>query len=353
MTQKQNILWALLTKAEIVEGDRPRSQNINSPWYIKSLLAISGWLGALFLLGFIILAFNSFLEEQAACFVISILLFASAYAVLRTPKNEFFEHLALALSLAGQALFCWALSINSFDINSWLTIALVQVILVYFMPSFLHRLFSTLFAITAFEMALISSGQPYILGSIIIFPTTWLCLHEFNFVNHFKRLNGITYGFFIATIALNSQQFLSLDLYYLVTTNNQELLSTPLWLGQGLFVLAALFTAQQLLQQYQVNLFTRLSITVLIVTCILAIISLNAPGIMIGLMVILLGFSQSNKVLLGTGVISLLTYCSSYYYFMAETLLFKAGVLFTFAAVTLLLRMVLIKTAHLLTVKDK
>jgi hypothetical protein len=134
MTTSMAIFWEKLQQVNLVQGKNPTHDTVHSPWFIKLLLAISGWLGAIFLLGFILLAVHSLLEEPITAFMLSIPLFISAYLILRAPNNEFYEHLALALSLAGQGLF--VLSIFEWDSVEliWLSVGILQALLTYFMP---------------------------------------------------------------------------------------------------------------------------------------------------------------------------------------------------------------------------
>ncbi len=69
-----------------------------------------------------------------------------AHKILSAPNNEFYEHLALAISLSGQALFVRSVIEWESSALVWLIVAVSQVLLAYYMPSFLHRVFSTLFA---------------------------------------------------------------------------------------------------------------------------------------------------------------------------------------------------------------
>ncbi len=52
MSRTGEDLWGSLLKAGLVEGQPPATDTIESPWYVKAILAFSGWLAAIFLLGF-------------------------------------------------------------------------------------------------------------------------------------------------------------------------------------------------------------------------------------------------------------------------------------------------------------
>ena len=81
----------------------------------------------------------------------------------------------------------------------------------------------------------------------------------------------------------------------------------------------------------------------LLVTVAVTAVSLEASGIATGLLVILLGYSNGNRVLVGLGIAALLFYSSAYYYTLQTTLLIKSGVLAATGAMLLLARWVVLK----------
>jgi len=56
-------------------------------------------------------------------------------------------------------------------------------------------------------------------------------------------------------------------------------------------------------------------------------LSVEAPGIATGLMIVLLGYAAANRVLAGIGLAALVFYLSAYYYTLEESLLYKSAVL--------------------------
>ena len=102
-------LWGRLQEARLVIGDKPERGEVESPWYVKTLLAFSGWLASIFVFAFLGLAFNSLFDSTPACLVVGGLMILGAFYILRLPKSEFYEHLGLAISLAGQALIAIAI----------------------------------------------------------------------------------------------------------------------------------------------------------------------------------------------------------------------------------------------------
>ena len=351
MTGKTSTLWIKLEEADLVQGEAPKITSINSPWYIKVLLAVSGWLGAIFLLGFLFGAFASFLESPAASFFMSIPLLLIAHRILGTPNNEFYEHLALAISLSAQALF--VRSVIEWESTGliWFTVGIFQVLLAYFMPSFLHRVFSTIFAAISFAVSLSIIGAPQLFGSLLIFPTVWLCLNEFRFANQYKRIKGVMYGLVISTLLLKCSHIFGADFENLLLSVNETIIQLPSWVSYSIYISAIIFASWQLLISNNVVISSKLAKLVLLFTCILGFVTFKAPGLGVGLIVLVLGFAHSNRVLSGLGVISLLVYSSAYYYMMEETLLFKSGILLVVGILMLSCRLLMAKTIPLL--KDK
>jgi len=145
-------LWSNLLAAGLVEGTAPESIEPTSPWYVKTLLAFSAWLAALFLLGFIGTAFFSVIENRLASLITGGVMIFAAFKLLNAPRSEFYEHLSLALSLAGQVQVTWAIIKFTDGLSSgassapWLLIALLQTGLAIVMPNFTHRVFSAFIA---------------------------------------------------------------------------------------------------------------------------------------------------------------------------------------------------------------
>ncbi len=346
MTTSMAKFWEKLQQADLVQSEKPKKDTIDSPWFVKLLLAISGWLGAIFLLGFLLLALHSLLEEPTMAFILSIPLFISAYLILRAPNNEFYEHLALALSLAGQGLFVLAI----FEWDSveliWLSVAILQALLTYFMPSFLHRIFSTIIAIFCIAIGFSSHGAIQLVASIIIFPAVWFCLHEFVFTHHYKRVKGLMYGLIISMLILNCSHIFNRDLSALFFATSDMNIQIPLWFCHLTYVLAIVFTSWQLLCTTKINIKKPLFHIIVFLSFLFAVATFKAPGMGVGLVVLLLGFAHKNRVIFALGVISLLIYSSAYYYVMAETLLFKSALLFLVAALLLISRL-LLRTKYL------
>lgn len=339
MSRHTQTLWLQLQAHGLVDGELPLSDHDRSPWYIKVLLGFSGWLAAIFLMGFVGVGLEFIIKDPAASFITGIIMIAIAFAVLRIPKNEFVEHLALAISLAGQG---WVL-FSLFDFMDgqyggvWFLIGLVELFLALLMPNFVHRVFSSFAAAIAFSIALIYGDTPYLFSGVIMFAAAWLWLHEFNYPQQLQKIQATAYGLVLALIPLKG-----------TTLFGQEMLSwnyryseiqpwTQPWMGEVLTGMVTLFVVYTLLQRYTRDVLQRIPLFILGGTLILCLVSLEARGLTVGMTILILGFANSNRVLMGLGIISLLFYISTYYYLLDTSLLNKSFSLIAIGIVLLAL----------------
>lgn len=338
MNSKTHELWEKLNQAGVIERKPPIAGTTESPWYVKVLLAFSGWLAAIFLLGFIGVGFKFVLNNSTTAFIIGSLMIGGAFTILRIPKNEFVEHLALAISMAGQALVVFAI----FDVENhnekvaWLLVALLELPLAILMPNFVHRAFSSFVAAFALSLTMPYSGWPYLVSGLIMLLAALCWLNELRSPRHMKKRQAIGYGLVLALISLKGLALFGFRTiyYWRASQTKDELWSQP-WIGEVLTGSVTLFVVWYLLKRYGRSISERLSITTLLVTLIFCAVSFKVQGITVGMVIMLLGFAGSNRVLLGLGILSLLFYISSYYYLLDTTLLAKSLNLFVVGLVLL------------------
>jgi len=342
MNQTIKSTWKTLCGAGIVSGDAPNIEYTDSPWYVKVLLAFSGWLASLFLFGFLAVGFETILKSSLSAFITGGIVIGGAYLVLRIPKNEFVEHIGLALSLAGQALIAWAIY-KAFRYDYavvWGLVATAQILLAIVMPNFIHRVFSAYLSSFAFSMSLFNVGVPYIFSSVVMFVVAWLWLNEFRFVQHMQKMRAIAYGLVLALVQLKGSMLFG-GVWEVSGKRSVEWIEP--WMSEVLASIVILYVVWLLLKRYSEHLSNSMITMALIGTLLLCAASMEATGITAGITIILLGFSSSNRVLLGIGIASLLFYISAYYYLLDITLLDKSFVLFGVGAILLLARWLMLK----------
>ena len=343
MSQTSEV-WNTLQENGLVFGDEPEKAEPDSPWYVKTLLAFSGWLASIFVLVFLGIAFSALFDSPSTCFIVGGLMIAAAFYILRLPKSEFYEHLGLALSLAGQALIIIAL-FKITDKNqalAWALSAAFQMVLALLMPNFVHRVFSAFFSALCLSIALSEIGVAYLFSGVVMFVSAWVWLNEFTYPQYHKMFSAIGYGLILALVQMKgSALFLHGAMTWSFNHTTAVSWAKP-WIGEVLSCTILLFVVWQLLKMYKVAMNSAIALVALASALVIGIASLEANGITVGLMIILLGFSASNRTLMGLGVVSLLFYVSSYYYLLDATLLEKSATIALIGVTLLLIRWALV-----------
>jgi len=336
MSDEVKSVYATLQKACLVNDKPLEDETVESPWFVKVLLAFSAWLAAAFLLGFVGTLFESILDNKLAAIVIGLVMIAGAYSILRMPKNEFVKHLALALSFAGQTLVVWSIfRFNNLDDSlAWGIVMLLQASLALIMQDYIHRVVSSYFAAIALALLLDNSGALHLYFGFIMFSAAYLWLNEFKYPKHMRALRAIGYGQVLALIQIKGSVLLQSGLGWRWSYNNTEIWVHP-WVGEIFSSIVMLYVVWQLLQRYASAASQQFVVITLISVLIFCAASMEANGISVGMLILLVGFAGSNRILMGLGITSLLFYISSYYYLLDTTLLAKAQTLLVVGLVLL------------------
>src|SRR5438067_203119 len=82
-TPTRQELWTRLSETGLVSGEMPVAVESKSPWPVRLMLGIAGWLGALFLLGFAGAAFALLFRSAQAALPVGLICCAAAYVIFR------------------------------------------------------------------------------------------------------------------------------------------------------------------------------------------------------------------------------------------------------------------------------
>lgn len=322
-------VWRELEQDGLVTGEFPQD-SIGSPWYVKILLGFSGWLAAVFLMGFFALGLEKLLESEAASLVLGGMLLVGAFFMLGLrSKNEFVGQLALAMSLAGQGLVIWALArlIGENEAGTWLAVGVFQGVLAFLMPDFIHRVFSAFVMGACITVYLIMQRWLFLPSGLWMLVVSALWLQELRFPLQLQRTVPIAYGLTLVLVCLKGALAVQGEWVYLLQRETgMELWMQP-WMGESVIALVTLSVVWMLLRRSGLQPVTLPFMAALAAAVVICLLSYRAQGITVGMTLLLLGFAGSNRVLTGLGVAALLFFVSSYYYFLGVTLLDKAGIL--------------------------
>ena len=154
-------LWQDLAARGLVQG-QPQAAQARTPWAVRLLMGLAGWLGAVFflvfLLGSVFVAARDNATAMASCGAAMIALAAVLYR--RRAAATALEHFALAVSLSGQGLLVYGASqayggARLLDSAAfWGALALLEAVLYVLVSNRLHRFLAALGVWTAVALAL-------------------------------------------------------------------------------------------------------------------------------------------------------------------------------------------------------
>ena len=341
--QSDSQLWQKLHDVGIVTGEMPNVVEIEvTPWYVRVLQGFTGQFAAVFLLLFVFSLFKDFIKQEEVAFVLGLLLIGAAYAVFRKLSTAFAGQFGLMLSFTGHALCLFAVHRSLDNSSTWLIIALIEAVLVWLIPHFLHRFFSCYAAVSALVIASIKLPILWLMPSLTMIAVILLWLHEAKWLTQSARFRPIAYAFTFVAIQMHSTFSLGYAAVFQVAQGRE--LSAQTWLipiNEALLGAMLVITVIKLLARYQIAVVSKQGLAAIFAGSILALISLKATGLAIAWILILLGFSAGNRVLLGLGFFAFWSYLGRYYYFLNISLLDKSYVLMATGILMLLMRQAL------------
>ena len=360
LLQQQGLIDAQNVNHELLSSAQSEAR---SPWFISLFFGMSGILASLFFIGFLTLILDNtgLLDSTLAVFIIGGILSVIGgflFYNARIRHSPFWNSLAFAITLAGQGYIAYALLASEIaePLNIMLLL-LVQLLMTVAIPNFIYRLLSATLALNCLFyllnyyhfsevslglLALITSVthlQRYTLAAFI--PTKWR-------MNALEIMSAIGYAsayvllsvsvYFIAAEYGNSfANFNSLDSY-------GEAFSYNYYLAQGLLTLASLYAAYLILKRYQVKLRSTAGLLISAAIVLLGIMSIYVSGLLATSLIIIIATANSQRVLLGLGVIASVGYIFWYYYQLDTSLLVKSASMLVIGIALLLLRWLLIKS---------
>jgi hypothetical protein len=341
-------LWARLREAALVEGDAPPPKPLQAPWFVRTMLGIAGWIGALFLLGFVAVGLDALIDTPAAWTVSGALVCAGAVLLFRQGfDNDFLDQFAFATSLAGQGMIVMGLD----ELVKWtdprgslaivaILMAAVQAILFFLAPDFLHRVWTAWTCGIALTVALASWYLHPYAPALLTAALLWVWLAEIGYPRQGARLRPGGYGLTLAAMTAELLRKLTETPFW---TNEEavKLQMLHLWLGAAAGGAALVWAVFRLIRREGVPVDSAPGRIALAAALILAAASLWAPGLAPMIAILVVGYANGNRVLTGLGILGLLGYLSYYYYSLEMTLLQKSALMVGVGAALLLARLAL------------
>ncbi len=335
-------LWTRLSQAGLVDGEIPATGEPQSPWPVRVMLGIAGWVGALFLLGFAGAAFALIFRSAQAALPAGAICCVAAYAIFRAmPSNDFVAQFGFAISLAGQTLLLVGfanLAGSRPTAATFLLMAAVEAALAIAVPNYIHRVFTTLAANFCLFIAAAILGAPALATIVAAVGASLIWLNQVRMAKRPTLWEPVGYGFAIALLHLDGSMMIGPEFWRMLLPHGGSLSHALLWSGPVAAGLVFLYVVWQLRERAGVEAASPGGIFTIAAAVVLALCGLGAPGVSAAILVLVLGFANSNRVLMGLGLLAFAGYLSHFYYQLSSTLLVKSMVLAATGVALLALR---------------
>lgn len=325
----------------------------NSMW-ISALSAIGAWLAALFLLGFLGIAFHRLFEEPNLLLLLGVFLTAgSAFLLQRT--QGFSHHFLLAIHVAGQILFfAYFLMGRSDTTFLYLIGAAYECALMWRIRSFMLRVALALCALFMFSSfyAAQTAQSPYFdfsnifLNSLFLNAFYWaiaafLWCFETRIRTH--KYAAIILAF-AAALTLYSAfnaitiSFMGEHAWFFVGDDAPRSFLHPFSLGNQIFCAITLVSCAFIAYPY---LKTPRQMSAFVLFLIALLLTWNAPALGLGAFLAAVGFLRGYKILSVLGMLVFVYGISRFYYDLQITLLEKSGLMIAGGLLLLVIRLLL------------
>ncbi len=309
--------------ADPLDTGSPRPEQ--QPWYIRAMVGFGAWVASLLLIGFVT---GLSVAADGGYTVIGLILIVGAVLVRRKSHNDFLIQCAMACSLAGQALVAIGIAdgFSHDEFEAFLVVGMViSALLFYLYPDRIHRVIMVLIATTeAATLIYVREANALIpfLGPLLAALLLLLHLRQPTRVSSplAPLLQPLTTGLMLSAFGL-----LMLSTVYLLPELENDFVFYPrpwistLLLGLGLFLLGhrlwpEIAGAQS--ERTRPLLYTALAT---LVAC-----AWYAPGLILGLMVVLIGVDAGRLTFIGAGIGFFVLFLAAFFYGIEVSLLTKS-----------------------------
>jgi Domain of unknown function (DUF4401) len=322
-------LWERLSADGLVGGDRPEPDKSGSPWFVRVMLGIAGWIGALFLIAFVGAAFAFILDDAGFASVAGAACCAAALALFRAfDGNDFAEQFGLAISLVGQMLIAVGLAqyLKPEEPPLYFAVAGIEVALALAVPNFLHRMLASAGAAAALALGVNQLELHGLAAPLLSLGLAFVWLEPKRWAVGGRIWRPIGYGLVLALLLVETFRLFGAE--WLLGLRGGE----PGWfglygplLGRALTAAALVWVAVVLsLREGGGSRFSAVAVGAAI---LVALLSPAAPGLASALLILLLGFAAGSRILAALGILSLLGFVAHFYYSLHATLLEKSAIL--------------------------
>lgn len=326
---------------------RGASSLAGTPWFVRALTGFGAWMASLFLMCFLALAVV--VGKEVGAIVLGLVIITGAVMLRHQSEGVFLTQLLLAMGLAGQGLVIGGVAFlaKGSSVPVFTTLVL-QTAVLFVYPDTVQRFLSALFASTAL-LIFIHLVMPGVLVDVVVVGLT-LGIHLLFL--HQGRLQATRLGELVTPAAFGLVLTLLTKLVMRTLGHHSlfdALSETHTALPPGVLTLGitavTLYSVWQVLRELGAETRGGAGPLILGALALTAGLTLDTPGVITTLGLLVLGFHRRSALLMGVAVVFILSFGAYYYYDLHVTLLAKSlallgsGLVFLGARLFILRRM--------------
>ncbi|MDO5769885.1 MAG: DUF4401 domain-containing protein, partial [Psychrobacter sp.] len=280
----------------------------------------------------------------------------TAIKAASSNQNTFLTSLAFSLSIAGQVFAAIGLAMaETYEPLMAGLMMLLQLALLALIPNFLHRLFSSFFALSCLMWLLSYYHAPEVSAGLLALITSVCLLQRYELASFapakrsytvlmLSQIMGYASAFMLLVISV---YFISAEYGHDIVRYSEDYDSFYFYhypLAQGLLLLASLYAAHLILRRYQMTLWSPAGLVIITTITVMAVISVYVSGLLAASLVIVIALANAQRILAALGVSALVGYVFWYYYQLDTSLLVKSASMLAVATGLLLIRWLVVKT---------
>ena len=332
-----------------------------SSWMIQGLMVCGAWIAAVFLMlsvgSFFTVLLNS--EQLVSAFIIMLMgggLMAGTARLRRTSNQLALVQFMLVYQLVGQVWFVVGVAKAILLINETApdrviigilasVVIALQIIMIPLYADRIYRFLAGLAIVGALFALLVALDIPYIVSvgvAVLAVATAIIWSGAFSpsvVITLRPLIRPVSYALVVGMLgALVFESMLGTSLWG--TPDLENPLTFPIVTAVAL-TLSTVWLVARWLGEYQRSLLSPLGLSILALLGLLTVPSVLTPGIMAGVLLILLGFRNRNRVLSSLAVAFLAGFVIYFYYDLQTTLLVKSLILMVSGLLLLVSRLLI------------
>jgi hypothetical protein len=289
------------------------------PWFLALFAGIGAWISALFALIFCIFVMNLW-DSGGGCMVMGVLFFGCACFLSRQVENVFGHQFSLAALLTGNALILFGTAVLM-EADFFVGILLIQIIIAL-VTFFCYRgalgMFITLIALPQLAVAwclqLENAHALHLIVAVLAVAVVGLGLWR-------QRPRALDPAAYAAICAL-PLSLLTMEMLRGESWFSFAKLTTPLWPSSIVLAAAVVVWISYGRGSYWKEVWFRLVVAVLVILSLF-----TSPGVLVALLLLIMGKSQGERLIMGLGYVFLLVFLSFHYYALDVSLAHKSWVI--------------------------